>query len=155
MATRGRPTRYCKAIVEQARKLCALGATDEDLADFFGVNESTINRWKKKYPEFLDALSEGKGDADTQVEQSLFSRAMGYSHPEVKLFLHEGKVIEHIVEKHYPPDTTACIFWLKNRQPQKWRDRKEVTGEGGGPIEMLTAEIPAEEATRRYQDLMG
>ena len=121
----GRPTKYLPEYDEQARKLCLLGATDRALADFFGVAESSINEWKLKHPSFSESLKAGKQLADAQVAEKLFNRAMGYSHPETKVFNNQGEVLTHEVVKHCPPDSTAAIFWLKNRQPERWRDRVE------------------------------
>ena len=132
----GRPSKYRPEFCEQAKKLVALGATDLQLANFFEVSEQTIYTWKQNYSEFLEALKLSKELCDSQVERSLFQRAMGYSHPEVKVFQSNGEIITHEVIKHYPPDTTAMIFWLKNRNPQEWRDRVEHTGKDGGAIEI-------------------
>ena len=130
---RGRPTKYKEEYCEQAYKLCLLGATDAKLADFFVVNEDTINKWKIDYPQFSESLKRGKDDADAVIAQSLFHRAKGYSHPEDKIFNDDGSAMVVPTTKHYPPDTTACIFWLKNRQKDKWRDKteSEITGANG------------------------
>lgn len=130
----GRPTLYQEAYAEQAFKLCLLGATNEQLADFFGVAVATIHNWKDAHPEFLDALKAGKEEADSRVAQSLYRRALGYEHSAVKILSYEGESFEHEYTEKYPPDTTAAIFWLKNRQPHLWRDRKEVTGPDGQPL---------------------
>lgn len=119
----GRPTRYKSEYAEQARKLCLLGATDEALADFFEVSKVTINAWKKAHPEFLNSLKIGKQIADANVADSLYNRALGYSHPEIKVFNNMGEIVTFECEKHYPPDPTSAIFWLKNRQPALWRDK--------------------------------
>lgn len=124
----GRPTAFKPEYVEQAFNYCLLGATDVQMADFFKVTEKTINTWKKNYPEFADALYRGKTLADAQVANSLFKRATGFSHPETHISCYQGEIIQTEVTKHYAPDTTACIFWLKNRQPDKWRDKVEVSG---------------------------
>lgn len=131
----GRPTRYLKRYAVEAAKLCQLGATDKDLANFFNVSERTINTWKKKRKEFLQSLKESKAAFDSKVEQSLFQRAIGYSHPEEKTFNYQGEVIRVLTTKHYPPDTTACIFWLKNRKPKEWRDKVEQ--ESSGKMEII------------------
>lgn len=130
--TVGRPTLFKDEYVEQARKLCLLGATDRELADFFNVAESTINLWKLKYSEFSESLKSGKEAADERVERSLFHRAIGYKHDAVKMFQAGGAVLTEQYVEHYPPDTTAAIFWLKNRRPDQWRDRREqnITGDG-------------------------
>ena len=137
----GRPSKYRAEFADQARKLCRLGATDKELADFFVTSEQTINAWKKSHPAFLDALNDGKAAADAEVADKLFRRATGYSHDAVKIFNHQGAPLEVKYVEHYPPDTTACIFWLKNRRPDLWRDvnRQELTGKDGGPIEHKNA----------------
>ncbi len=133
--TAGQPTRYKKEYCEQAYKLCLLlAATDAELADFFEVKEQTINNWKKAHPEFFESLTAGKEKADANVGQRLYERAMGYSHDEEKIFCKDGDVTRVDTVKHYPPDTAAAIFWLKNRQRDKWRDRHEITGDDGGPL---------------------
>jgi len=122
----GRPTKYKPEFCAQAKKLCELGATDIELADFFEVSEVTLNAWKKRYPEFIKSLKTGKSDADERVERSLYHKAIGYSHDSEKVFQHQGSVVRAPFREHVPPDTTAAIFWLKNRRPAEWRDRKEV-----------------------------
>lgn len=133
----GRPTAYQPEYAEQAKKLCALGATDAQLADFFQVAVSTVALWKVKHQEFSDALKLAKAKADEMVEQSLFRRAMGYECEETDIRVIEGQIVETTVRKVYPPDTTAMIFWLKNRKPAEWRDKvnQEVSGVDGKPIE--------------------
>lgn len=121
----GRPSKFKREFVDQARKLALLGATDREVAEFFEVKESTLYRWKHEYPELSEALKLGKEAADQRVEQSLYRRATGYSHDSVKIFQYEGQPVEVPFTEHYPPDTTAAIFWLKNRRPDLWRDRQE------------------------------
>lgn len=120
-----RPSKYKDEYNEQAYKLCLLGATDKQLADFFEVEEKTINNWKETKTEFLQALKRGKEEADAVIAESLYHRAKGYSHMEDKIFNNDGKALIVPTIKHYPPDTTACIFWLKNRQSKTWRDKTE------------------------------
>lgn len=129
MAKRGRPTKYKDEFAEQARKLCVLGATDADLADFFNVTEQTINNWKNDHEGFFESLKVGKDYSDSLVVQALFKRATGYSHPEDKIFNHAGEPLVVPTEKHYPPDATSCIYWLNNRQPDLWRGRREPEGD--------------------------
>lgn len=120
----GRPSLYQPRYAAIARILCARGATDVDLADAFQVTTNTILNWQSAYPEFGDAIYEGKVEIfDPKVERALAQRALGYSvdTEEVKVTA-EGDIIRYPIRKHYPPDTTAAIFWLKNRQPAKWRD---------------------------------
>lgn len=134
----GRPSKYKPEYAEQARKACLLwGGTDEELARFFDVDVATIYRWKNEHDEFCEAVKQGKAMADANVAQRLFERAMGYSHDEDKIFQYEGEPVVVPTVKHYPPDTTAAIFWLKNRQPERWREKTEQTlaGPDGGPIQ--------------------
>lgn len=128
MAGIGRPTDYNPAYVEQAQKLASLGATDIEVADFFEVDVRTIYRWKHVHPDFCQALNTGKEKADERVVNSLYQRAVGYEQDAVKIFMPagaDGPVYAPYREK-IAPDTTAAIFWLKNRRPADWRDKQEI-----------------------------
>ena len=120
----GRPSKYHDKVIEQARKLCLLGATDKEMSDFFEVTEQTFNNWKKNKPEFFESLKKGKILADAHVADSLFNRACGYSHEAVHISNYQGEITKTPYTKHYPPDTAAAFIWLKNRQPDKWRDTR-------------------------------
>jgi hypothetical protein len=131
----GRPSSYRAEYAEQAEKLCKLGATDKEMADFFGVDERTINRWKVDHPEFCQSIKAGKEIADMEVAHKLFERATGAEWTEeqaikIKVAQFEERVEVVEVRRAAPPDTTAAIFWLKNRQPAKWRDKQEVEVSG-------------------------
>ncbi len=112
----GRLSPYRPEFAEEARELYARGFTDAELAAHFGVVENTLRAWKTAHSEFRAAVRVGKDAADDLVEDSLFRLATG------------GDGIA--------PNVAACIFWLKNRRPQLWRDRAqhEVSGPEGGPI---------------------
>jgi hypothetical protein len=137
-----RPTKYRPEFAEQAKHLCKLGATDAELASAFGVRVSTVALWKVQHKEFSDALRVTKAAADKRVEQSLFRRAVGFECDETDIRVVGGKVVQTTVRKVYPPDTTACIFWLKNRNRKDWRDR--IDAAVGGPEE--GAPIPVEQS---------
>lgn len=96
--SQGRPTDYRAKFDEQARKLCLLGATDPEIADFFEVSLATIKNWKNAHPSFVAALKAGKMFADAEVAEKLYTKAIN-------------------------GDVTAQIFWLKNRRRQGWRDK--------------------------------
>lgn len=130
----GRPTAYKPEFVEQARKLCELGATDAELGDFFKVTIRTVHRWKIDYPDFAEALKVGKDRADDLVEQSLYKRARGYSHPAQKIMQNNGVPVVVDYTASYPPDTVAAIFWLKNRRKDEWRDKSEVSHDFGEEV---------------------
>lgn len=133
----GRKTAYRNEYSEQAYKLCLLGLTDRQLADYFEVTEKTLNNWKRKHPEFLQSLRDGKDKADGLVVQSLYQKAIGFPQRTVEID-DEGNEVEK-VHQHLP-DTTACIFWLKNRQKHNWRDKQEVdaTINGNLSIELVS-----------------
>lgn len=124
MAKRGRPSKYEARFEQEAFRLAMLGLTDKDLAAFFEVSERTIGHWKRDHPEFLAALKKGREPADGQVAVSLYRRATGYSHPDVDIRVVGNQVVQTPITKHYPPDTLACIYWLKNRQRDRWYDTK-------------------------------
>lgn len=131
---------YRAEYVDLARKFCLLGATNDDLARMFEVDTSTLERWMNAHEELRASIKEGREEADAHVADRLFKRATGYSHEAVKIVADAKTGSEHIVPytEHYPPDTTAAIFWLKNRRSDLWRDRHEHTGANGGPIEVIT-----------------
>lgn len=136
----GRPSPYREEFSAQVAKLCRLGATDKEIGEFFDVCEATVNNWKTDHPEFLESIKKGKSAADAEVADRLYKRATGYSHVDTKFASFEGKItdsVEYI--KHFTPDTIACIFWLKNRRPDLWRDKVEVTGKDGGPMTIQLA----------------
>ena len=121
------------------------GLTNEQIAKNMGIVTSTLYEWQKLYSEISDALKKGKEVVDRQVENALLKRALGYSYTEVtkELNAESGKmVVTKEVVKEVQPDTTAQIFWLKNRKPQQWRDKQEVTVDGNlnNPMQGLSTE---------------
>ena len=128
-----------------AYSFCLLGFTDEELAKEFEVSRRTLNEWKTKYPDFLHSLKSGKSIADGEVAKSLYKRAMGYKGKAIKFATFEGRITDQLeYEAEYPPDTTAAIFWLKNRQPGKWREKHEDKAESGNLIIELA--LPPEDS---------
>ena len=106
------------------------GLTDEQIAENIGIRRETLYDWCKRHPNISNALKKGKEVVDRQVENALLKRALGYEYTEVtKEYIPEvGKmIVTKEVSKQVVPDTTAQIFWLKNRKPEDWRDKpKEV-----------------------------
>lgn len=129
----GRPTKYAESMNEQAYRLCLLSATEQEIADFFDVDIATLTRWKEAHPEFRASIVRGREYADAHVADRLYNRAMGYSHPAVKIFMPAGasEPVYAPYTEHYPPDTAAASLWLRNRQPKKWRERTETVHEIG------------------------
>jgi transcriptional regulator with XRE-family HTH domain len=129
----GRPKKYDPKIMPQLAKwMRRSGLTDEQIADELKIARSTVYAWQLKYSEFSDALKEDKGFVDSLVEDSLLKRALGYTYEETKHIGEpddKGGIKTIRVEKTAKiviPDTTAQIFWLKNRQPAVWRDTKNI-----------------------------
>lgn len=132
---KGRPSPYSDKFCQKALELCQAGATDSEIAEFFGVSARTIYRWKLEYPDFCQAMQIGKEYADSRVERSLYQKATGYNYIEQQAFKvkvdkdqEEVKVVE--VEKHCPADFQSGSLWLRNRQPERWRDKQEVQHSG-------------------------
>ena len=120
----GRPTKYNKEFHPLlAEYLATAGLIDKQIAEKLRISEQTLYTWKKNHPEFLEALNVGKEKPDDMVENALLERALGYEHDEDKIFNNNGNPLVVPTRKHYPPDTTAAIFWLKNRRSGKWRDK--------------------------------
>jgi len=140
----GRPSDYDPAYNEQARKLCILGYIDEELADFFQKHVSTIYEWKKKHPKFSEAINAGRDLANADVADSLYNRAMGYTHKSEHIHVNaKGDVTRVAIDKHYPPDSTACIFFLKNRDRTRWQDKQNHEINPGDELKELMGMIPS------------
>lgn len=133
----GRDTSYKPEYAAMAAKACEFGATNYELGQMFGVSSATIIDWSNRYIEFSDALTCGKEKADERVERSLYNRAVGYSYESEKVFNYQGEIVRTGTVEHVPPDPGAALNWLKNRQPEKWRDKQDhtVANPDGTPIE--------------------
>lgn len=137
----GRPTKYKPEYASQAKKLCYLGATNADLARFFEVDVTTVDLWIATHAEFSRSVKGGRQEADANVAKSLYRRAMGYSHNEEVIMQYQGVPLRVKTRKKYAPDTTAAIFWLKNRAKRDWRERIEHTGKDGAPLPMPVIQV--------------
>ncbi|WP_338127528.1 terminase [Ornithobacterium rhinotracheale] len=136
----GRPSKYDEEYhPAQAYKFSLAGLTDKQMAEIFEIAESTLNDWKLKHPIFSESLKRGKEEADSNVATSLYKRAVGHKEKvkkafKVRAYDDNGSLVDKIevveVEEYYPPEVIAQIFWLKNRHPDKWRDKRDVTVEG-------------------------
>ena len=117
------------------------GLSDEQIATNMGITDSTFYEWKKKYSEISEVLKEGKDVVDRQVENALLKSALGYKYDEVTEERRDDMlVVTKVVHKEVQPNTTAQIFWLKNRKRLEWRDRVEnaITGADGGAVKIET-----------------
>lgn len=134
----GRPTSYKPEYAEQVKKLCLLGATDKDIADFFDVAEATVNNWKLQHVEFLESIKEGKKIADIEIALSLYDGAKDRIVTEKKaiklkeVFWKDGKrcekeTVQYVDEERLiPGDFRSQSLWLRNRSPKNWKERQEV-----------------------------
>lgn len=98
------------------------GLIDKQIAENIGISERTLTRWKEEHPSIMSALKKGKEVVDRQVENALLKSALGFHYQE-EMVTNQGEVVE--VTKFEKPNTTAQIFWLKNRKPEVWRDKQE------------------------------
>ena len=126
MATPGQPTSYKPEYCELADNYCLLGATNEVLGDFFGVTSRTIDNWIATHPDFADAVKRGRAVADAVVVRALFERAKGFSQEVTRTTLYKGEKRTITNTVSYPPDTPACMFWLRNRRREYWQARAEA-----------------------------
>lgn len=139
-----RTSSYKPDYAKQAGKLCEMGATDQELAEFFEVSTRTVHRWKLDFPEFAAALKIGKDMVDDRVERSLLDNAVGYKYTEQQAIKIKNDGVEEIklieVERFCPPNTTAQIFWLKNRRANDWRDVHKHEHGRAGDFDAMTDE---------------
>lgn len=112
------------------------GLTDEQMYTNLGVSHDTFYKWKKEKTEFAETLKRGKEVIDRQVENALLKRALGYKYEEVKTTETENGTYKTVTLKEVQPDTTAQIFWLKNRKPEEWRDKQNIEHEGNMNISL-------------------
>jgi len=137
MANVGCPSKYDPEYHPKAvEELASEGKILTEIAKEFGIHVCTIHDWRERFPEFSDALKKGRDRADALVVDSLYKRAMGYEIEEERAMNVDGYVQIVRVEKHIPSDPASMFFWLKNRRPKEWRDKRieEITGLDGEPL---------------------
>jgi hypothetical protein len=146
----GRPSGYRPELAEYGYRLSLLGLTDQELAGVLDISHETLACWKLSYPEFRESITRGKIEADARVAEALYHRACGYTHEAVKIFLPAGtrEPVYAPYTEHFPPDANAALRWLMNRQPNKWRDKREIdhTGSIAHQIAAMTPEERARDA---------
>lgn len=147
-------SQYRAEYAERAEKYCWLGATDRELAELFEVSNVTIWSWQSAHPAFFAALKRGKENADERVARSLYGRATGYTYETEKLFYDkDAGVVRATTTEHVPPDVTACIFWLKNRNPAEWRDA--VTSMVDIKLTHISANMTLDEKQAAYRQILA
>lgn len=148
---RGPKTKYKPEYVDLVYKLCLLKCTDAEIANILNITETTFNNWKNEYPKLFESIKKGKEEADANVSKSLLQRAMGYEHEDVDIRVVDHQIVQTKVIKKYPPDSTAMIFWLKNRHPEKWREKHELehSGKDGGPLVIEVVKFATEDKSSK------
>lgn len=145
------PSKYNPAYHDDwAWSLAIKGATNDEIAEAFGITVRTFIRWKQQFPSLDEAVTQGKDIADAKVEKSLYQRAIGYTVTDTE------KIVEHDpkdgsvrpirvknTEKHIVPDTMACMYWLNNRKRTHWSQRQEVALSAGDDTEDVVIYLPA------------
>lgn len=141
----GAPSKLTPAKLDMILKMAGEGHTNEQIAKIIGVNVRTLQSWTKENEDLYLAIKQLKSQADAKVEQALFSRATGTLKVKERKVVtkSDGSVEETLVEKDSLPDATSMIFWLKNRQPGKWRERTEVEHVGGDNGPKVIIQIPS------------
>jgi transposase-like protein len=152
---RGRKSLYDPEIhPKKAADLALMGKTNDEIADIFGVTKETLNQWRKEYPEFSDAIKYNKNQADSKVVKSLYQRANGYEYQEKRVIQNpDGTTRKEVTVKQVPPDVTAQIFWLKNRQPAQWRDKQHI--EHAGSVAVSGPEMTDDEVIKRARSILS
>ncbi len=128
----GRKTLYTKEMHDLVKAYARDGLTDKEICEKLNIGQTTFYAWQKRYPKFQKALKENKEKFDIKAVDALWKRVIGYDYYETETTEKDGKIVKtKKIKKHSPPDLTALIFWLKNRQPNKWRDKViEFRGDG-------------------------
>jgi len=126
----GRPSPFPLLKIENIKKLISKGFNDTEIAEFIGVTSVTYYGWKSKHKSFFSEIEVFKKTQNANIRRSLYERAFGYSHEAIKFLVVKGKVVREKYIEHYPPDTEACKFWLKNKESEDWRDEHEVKHSG-------------------------
>lgn len=133
---KGRPSKKDGIDLCMLTKLAEMGLTIEQIAEVLNINADSLYTYQKD-PIFSEAIKKGKEISDNRVKRSLFERATGYSHPDVDIRVCDHEIVKTPIIKHYPPDTAAAIFWLKNRLPDEWKDKHEYVGKDDGPLVVI------------------
>lgn len=134
----GRPSKYFTNVEPKLLLIEAWardGLTIEDIAANLEVSAASMYEYQKQYPELLEALKNGREVIDTMVENALLKAALGYDYTEEELNKSTGIPVE--LRKVAHPNTTALIFWLKNRKPREWRDRQELEHSGNVGVKIV------------------
>jgi len=153
----GRPSTFFPEYIDLARDVCAAtGATDKELAKLFECTLKRLVKWKQAQPLFRQAIKEGKDEFDSdRIEASLKRRATGYEFDEIKEETSKDGPKRTVTTKHYAPEVGAMAFWLKNRRPDRWRDKRNLEVEGGGVTLKVVTNVPRKTYEDTEEDASG
>ncbi|MED4922109.1 transposase [Weizmannia sp. CD-2023] len=167
---RGRKNKYFTHVqprLEEIAYWCRDGLTEEEICKRLGISVASLNNYKNEYIELLEALKTNREIADYRVENSLYLRALGYEYEEetweefeldTPVLKEDGTIqrtelrLTKKVKKKQAPDVTAQIFWLKNRRPDKWRDKQDIEHSGSIKNEIDMSGLSLEELRRLAKD---
>lgn len=150
MTAIGRPSLFDPALCDQAHNYCLLGATNDELSEFFGVSPRTVDRWIAEHADFGDAVKRGRVVADSRVARGLYDRAVGYDRTIERAVVLGGELKPVTSTIHYPPNVQACIFWLRNRRRRIWHDAPNDPTADDGIDDIARLEAASESA--RHHD---
>lgn len=131
--------------------LCMLGATEAELAAYFEVSTKAFNSWVTQFRGVAQAVRQGREIADAKVTASLFKSAIGYEHEDVHISNYMGQITETKIIRRYPPNAQSCMFWLKNRRPDLWKEKVDL--EHSGRVETKET-IDLSTLTQEQRDLL-
>lgn len=143
------PTRH----PERIRRFALLGLTEAEMAFQLGISEQRVNEWKKQHPAFREAIASGRTEADAYIAERLYSRAAGMTVPAAKVVALKDRVETVEYEEYLPPDVNAARLWLFNRDPKRWRDKREI--EVSGSIEHQISAMTPEDRMKRLLELQA
>ncbi len=153
---KGRPTKYHESYPNIIAAMTRMSMTHQEIMNALDISHNTFHQWLKEYPLFKESLKETEIKANSKVEYSLFQRACGIEVTDTEELITEvdGVIKKSIkrIKRHIPPDTTAQIFWLKNRMPARWRDVHKIEGEVGITMASFAAQYMTEFAECEVMD---
>lgn len=132
---------YAPRMAHEAKELTLRRFSQNEVAEAMDVSVRTLRRWRMKYPDFDAGFEITDEDYDRRIKRSVAERATGYTIRAKRVFHHQGKVIEYELDEHVPGDLGAAKFWLTNRDPENWSDRREMRVDAAGAFAEMLASI--------------
>jgi len=152
MPKAGRPSKFQTLNLEQVKRMFLIGLTDVEICNILKISHTTLWNWCHEQPGFMETIKGWKDAADKRVEQSLYRKAKGYFQEEEQLFHHMGTITRATVNKYYPPDTMAIMYWLNNRQRLNWTQKPSPEEDGdliNNQLEFTS--VPVDKKEHRFE----